>query len=188
MEGFLIRGWDLVLPGWWGFHTVRGGIDPRDHRLLPRCVGVADVWNDFSFGGWTLSSPGGVGFTNSSRSAISQWGWSSHTLRGRIDPGDHRIRPPSVGVLDAWKDLSSGDGILPSPGGACSTNPSQSTISELGWGFYIVRGGIDPGDYRFRPRFIGVADTWKDFSSGDGTLSFSIFPGGRWLMLAVWLE
>ena len=29
----------------WGFQTVRGGIDPGDHRLRPRFVGVADVWN-----------------------------------------------------------------------------------------------------------------------------------------------
>ena len=23
-----------------------------------------------------------------------------------------------------------------------------------GWGFHIVRGGIDPGDHRFRPRML----------------------------------
>ena len=27
----------------WGFHTVRGGFDPRDHRFRPRVVGVVEV-------------------------------------------------------------------------------------------------------------------------------------------------
>ena len=30
------------------------------------------------------------------------------------------------------------------------------TRSQWSWGFYSVRGGIDPGDRRFSPRFIGV--------------------------------
>ena len=28
----------------WGFHTVWGGIDPWDHRLGFRVVGVVDLW------------------------------------------------------------------------------------------------------------------------------------------------
>ena len=31
----------------WGFHTVRGGFDPGDHRFRPQVVGVVDVWRDF---------------------------------------------------------------------------------------------------------------------------------------------
>ena len=41
MEWFLIRGWNLILPvcRWlyklrasgWGFHIMRGGIEPGDH-------------------------------------------------------------------------------------------------------------------------------------------------------------
>ena len=30
------------------------------------------------------------------------------------------------------------------------------------WGFRIVRGGIDPGDHCFCPRFVGVVHAWKD--------------------------
>ena len=30
-----------------GFHTVRGGIDPRGHQFRPRFVGVVDLWKDF---------------------------------------------------------------------------------------------------------------------------------------------
>ena len=38
-----------------------------------------------------------------------------------------------------------------SPGGAGSTNFSQSAISRWGWGFHTVRGGIDPGITVFVP-------------------------------------
>ena len=31
----------------WGFHTVRGGIDPGDHLIRPGFVGVVDIWNNF---------------------------------------------------------------------------------------------------------------------------------------------
>ena len=63
MEGFLIREWDPVVPGcrwlyirspanqrWardWGFHTVRGGFDPGDHRFRPEVVRVVKVLKDF---------------------------------------------------------------------------------------------------------------------------------------------
>ena len=32
-----------------------------------------------------------------------------------------------------------------------------------GWGFHTVQGVIDPGDHRFRPRFVGFINVWKDF-------------------------
>ena len=32
-----------------------------------------------------------------------------------------------------------------------------------GWGFHTMGGGIDPVDHRFRPRFVGVVDVWKNF-------------------------
>ena len=60
------------------------------------------------------------------------------------------------------------DEISSSPGGAGSTNPSQSVISQRVWGLHTVRGGIDPGDHRFRPRFVGGADVWKDYDQGMG--------------------
>ena len=41
---------------------------------------------------------------------------------------------------------------------AGSMSPSQSTIIQWGWGFSILRGGIDPGDVRFRPRVDGVVE------------------------------
>ena len=30
-------------------------------------------------------------------------------------------------------------------------------------GFHTVRGVVDAGYYRFRPRFFVVVDVWKDF-------------------------
>ena len=77
MEGFLIRGWGLTPPP--------GAAGPRrwsEGQLSPRS-----------------------GSTNLSQSAASQWGWGFHTVRGGIDPGDHRFRPRIVGVIEVWKDF-----------------------------------------------------------------------------------
>ena len=40
---------------------------------------------------------------------------------------------------------------------------SQLATSQLGWGFHILRGGIDPGDLRFCPQVVGFEEIWKDF-------------------------
>ena len=40
-RGDILDQWD------WDFHTVRGDIDPRDHRFRPRIAGVVDAWKDF---------------------------------------------------------------------------------------------------------------------------------------------
>ena len=109
--------------------------------------------------------------------AITQWPWGFHTLRGGIDTGDLRFRPRALGVVEIWKDIWSVDRNLSSPGaagprrwhegqlspGAGSMSPSQYAITQLGWGFHTLRGGIDPGDLRFRPRVVGVVEIWKDF-------------------------
>ena len=50
-------------------------------------------------------------------------------------------------------------------------SPCQSAISKCGWGFHTARGGIDPGDLCFPPGVVGVVEVWRDFSSGDKTLS-----------------
>ena len=38
----------------------------------------------------------------------------------------------------------------------------QPISNQWGWGFDTLRGGIDPGDLRFRPRLAGVVNVWKD--------------------------
>ena len=45
----------------WGFHTLRGGIDPEDLRFRPRVVGVVEILKNFSSGDGKLSSPGVAG-------------------------------------------------------------------------------------------------------------------------------
>ena len=45
-------------------------------------------------------------------------------------------------------------------------NPSQSGTSQYVWGFYIVRGGINPGDLRFRPRVVGVVEICMFYDPG----------------------
>ena len=132
-----------------GFHTVWGGIDPWYHRLDSRVGGVVHVRKYFKSGGETISSPGGAGprrwsegqlspragSTTLSQSATSQWpGLDFHTMRGGIDPEDHRFRPRVVGVVDIWKNFFSGDRTLSSPSPpALHTNTSQSAIRWWGW-------------------------------------------------------
>ena len=41
-------------------------------------------------------------------------------------------------------------------------------ISNQPVGLDTVRGGVDPGDLRFRRRAVGVVDEWKDFLTGGG--------------------
>ena len=56
-----------------------------------------------------------------------------------------------------------GMGPLSSPSAANFKIPSQSAIGRWRWGFHTMRGGIDLGDHRFRPRFVGVVEVWNDF-------------------------
>ena len=90
-------------------------------------------------------------------------------MRGGIDPGDLRIRARVNEVVEICKDLLPRDKNLSSAGAAGprrwpevqlspragSKSPSQSVITQWGWGFHTLGGGIDPGDLRFRPRVVG---------------------------------
>ena len=96
----------LRTPGW-GFHTVRGGINPGDHRFCPRFVGVADVRKDFWFGDVNLSSPGRAGSVNAGlgiphRAGRYRFGgpsfsspvcWSCRCMEGFLIPEWAPIRP-----------------------------------------------------------------------------------------------
>ena len=104
------------------------------------------------------------------QSATTQWGWGFQTLRGGIDQGDLRFLPRVVGVVEISKAFRSRDETLSSPGVAgtrrCperqlsprtgSVSLIQLATSHFGWGFHTLRGCIDPGDLRFRPRLFGV--------------------------------
>ena len=100
MEGFLIWGWGVILTGWgW---------------LYKRQVGVSTRSGTVSTTGTTVFVPGLLGLY----------------MHGRIYDAGMGLYPPRV-VL-------------------------ALRISD--WGFHTVRGGIDPGDHRFRPRFVRVGD------------------------------
>ena len=110
-------------------------------------------------------SPGAGGFTNPSQSAISQWGWGFHTVRGGIDLEDHRCLPRFVGVVDTWKIADPGMGPYPARVAldAGSTNPRL--------GFPHRAGRYWPGGQPFRPQYVGAVDVRKDLPSEDCTLS-----------------
>ena len=91
---------------------------------------------------------------NPGQSAISPSSWGFSTMRSGIDPGDHFFRPRCEGVVDVCRDLLFRDGALSSSGGAGSTKPNQSAISQRGWDLHTVRGGIDSEDLHFLPRLV----------------------------------
>ena len=99
MEGFLIRGWHLILPAWrwlypgWGFYTLRGGIDRGDNRFSPRFIGVLHVMYR------RIHNPR-MGPSPRVALALRTPGKCFHTTRGGIDTGDHRFCPRRVGVID----------------------------------------------------------------------------------------
>ena len=72
MEGFLIRGWGPIL--------VTCAAGPRSGPE------------------WQISRR--AGSMSLSHSATNPWGWSFHTVRDGIDPGDFRFRSRVVGVVE----------------------------------------------------------------------------------------
>ena len=138
MEGVLLRGYDTILPGCGVTSTLARGA-----TLAARWLREPQP---------TSNRPVGLGFPHLA-------GWY-------IDPGNLRFRPRVVGVVQIWKDFCSGDGKSSSPGAAgprrCpegqlspragSMSPSESAITQWGWGFYTAWGGIDPGDLCLSPR------------------------------------
>ena len=76
----------------WGFHTVVGGVDPRELGFLPPFVFFLDIWNEPWTGDGTLSSPGGPGSITYEPQPIRDRPVGGigdfHTVRGGINPGD----------------------------------------------------------------------------------------------------
>ena len=121
----------------WGFHTLRGGIDPGNLRLCSR-VKVAERWMIFLSGDETASSPGAAGHRSWPKAHLSRRAGSMrqqptngvglHTVRGGIDPGDLRFSAKDVGVLQMLKDFLSGDEKILSPG---ATGPRSWQEGQL---------------------------------------------------------
>ena len=74
----MIRGWDLILPVSGATSTLARGAT----QLSPR-----------------------AGSTSLSQQPTRPWGWDFHTMRGGIDPGNHRFRSRVVGDVEVWKDF-----------------------------------------------------------------------------------
>ena len=103
----------------WGFHTLFSDIDPEDIRFGPGVVLVVELWNDLRSADGNLSFPTAAGprrgpegkvsprpgSMGPSQSAITQLGWSFHTLRGGFDPRDLRFRPRVDGVIEILKNF-----------------------------------------------------------------------------------
>ena len=81
-----------------------------------------------------------------------------------------RFASPAVGSFrDVQRPLDRGwDPIYSRGGGAGSTYEyiANQKICRWGWDFHTVRGAINPGDIRVRPRVVGVVDVWMDFDPG----------------------
>ena len=41
--------------------------------------------------------------------------------------------------------------------------PKPISNQPVRWGVHTVRGGINPGDVRFRPRVVQIVEIWKYF-------------------------
>ena len=84
MEGFLIWGWELILPVFAGTSALaEGQLSPLAARWLHEPQPISN--HPVRFG---VPHPAGL-----------------HTLRGGIDPGDLRFRPRDVGVVEIWRDI-----------------------------------------------------------------------------------
>ena len=127
-----------------GFHAVRGGIHPGEHRFRPRLVGIVGAWKDFRHGHRTLSYPSGAGSTN------PRLGFPYRA--GRYRPG----RPPfssPVGCIFEMYGRISDPGM--GPVGAVSTKSRlEFYIGVLHHAGRYGPGGSPP----FRLRFVGAVD------------------------------
>ena len=148
----------LRTPGW-VFHTLRCGIGPEDPRFRARFLLVFEMYEIISVPGVRSYPPRVALALMNSRLGFP------HRARW-YRPGRRLLSSP-FGWSFICKDFDPGIGPRP---------PRVTLFLRTpGWSFHTVRGGIDPGDHPFRPRFVGVVAVWKDFWFGDVTLSS---PGG----------
>ena len=103
IKGFLIRGWELILPGCGGTSALARGAtlaarwlhEPQPISNHPVGLGFPHPAGRYRPGGFAFSSP---------------YGWSCRDMDGflirgweLIVPGDHRFHPQVVGVVDVWR-------------------------------------------------------------------------------------
>lgn len=91
---------------------MRASVDPGDHRHPPGGVEVVEVRKDFLSMDGALFFTGGVDSTRCCQSAISQWDWGFHTVRSVVDSGELVFCHHTVGFVEIWRDIGTGDGAL----------------------------------------------------------------------------
>ena len=140
------------------FHTVRGGIVPRDHRLSPvrrscRCMEGRLI------PGCTRILSGCCWRHGSQPISGQPLGLRCPHRAGRGRPGiSPYLRSRFIGVVDV---SDSGVGMF-RPRIKLPPRPSakQRSANQCGWGVDAVRGGIIPRDLHCRPRFVEIVDIW----------------------------
>ena len=83
-----------------------------------------------------------------------------HIVRDGIDPGDYRFLLWFIGVVYIYMYIC---GRISDPGIGSYPPRVALALRTQGYSFHTVRGGIDPGGHRCRPRIIGAVDVREDF-------------------------
>ena len=63
-----------------------------------------------------------------------QYGWDFHTVRGGVDPGDHRFHSRGVGVVNVRRGLRTGDRALYPPRARREIGRGWACLDQLNWG------------------------------------------------------
>ena len=100
LDGFIIRGWDVVFTGWRcldephvGVSTSWGAVSARENTVF--VLGVLEL----SLYG-RISDPGMGRYLYRMAMAPRTSGWGFHTVGGGIDQGDQCFGPRFVNVVD----------------------------------------------------------------------------------------
>ena len=93
----------LRTPGW-GFHTVRTGNDQGDHRFRPRVVGSCKCTGGFLIRERGHTLPEWRWFCGRQPICNRPVGEAFNTVPSGVDPGNHRLGPRFVEVVDVWND------------------------------------------------------------------------------------
>ena len=178
MEGFMIRGWIPTFPRCRWLH------EPQPNSDQPVGLGFPHHAERYRLGGPSISSPDCWGYT-----LHNVW----KDFDSGTGPYPPRLYKPQLGVSTQFREVSTRGTTVSIPGlfelcmcgritdpgielyplwvalalriPAHQQSASGDGVSTPCWDFHTVRSGINPGDHRFRPRFVGVVKVWKDFAT-----------------------
>ena len=148
MQRFLTRAWELILLGCGGTSTFSRGAtlaaqwfhEPQPINKWPVGIGFPQPAGRYRPGGYVLISP---------------CCWSCRNMEWLLI-GHGNVSPSGAAGPRPWPEGQ----LSPRAG---SMNISHLTNSQLGWVLHTLRGRIDPGSLRCRPRVVGGLDIWKGF-------------------------